>query len=461
MPAPFVPAVAPMSGGYTQGTSGGTQTVSGTTDTTNALDSYQGETMLVAGGTRLVGGQNDIYPGNCSATAAIGTFGDCGPSASASADGGASWTPTKLTRTWGGHTYLIGFDPSIAYDGSSFFYAYGVADGGTNAPNGIVVVNSADGVTWTQKTPVVLYTRKTNIFEDKYWIAADRSGGTYNKSLYVGWDRNKSNNQTLLVSFSRDSGSTWSAPVKVNDGTSGFERVIFAYPAVDQRNGNVYMAWHDYARNVIFVDKSKNGGQSWGTDVAAATTHTGFGTDIGCNGGRKMSPAPQLLVGPSGELYLVYADSVSDNGYDIFVVKSTNGGANWSAPVRVNDDAPGTGRHQYNAGASIDPATGGLTISFYDRRDDPNNCLSHVYATRSGDGVTFTANEKVTGDLTGPAGTGQSNYDGNPNGPGDYAGGATVPGTVSTGHPYYVRHVDPDSGGSGGGFEIYSSIVTP
>jgi len=67
MPAPFVPAVAPMSGGYTQGTSGGTQTVSGTTDTTNALDSYQGETMLVAGGTRLVGGQNDTAALACGA----------------------------------------------------------------------------------------------------------------------------------------------------------------------------------------------------------------------------------------------------------------------------------------------------------------------------------------------------------------------------------------------------------
>jgi hypothetical protein len=70
--------------------------------------------------------------------------------------------------------------------------------------------------------------------------------------------------------------------------------------------------------------------------------------------------------------------------------------------------------------------------------------------------VTYTANEKVTGDGKGP-----SNYDGNPNGPGDCARGATVPGTTSIGHPCPVRHVDPDSGGSGGGFEICSSSVTP
>jgi hypothetical protein len=33
----------------------------------------------------------------------------------------------------------------------------------------------------------------------------------------------------------------------VNDGTSAFERVIGAYPAVDHTTGVVYDSWHDYA----------------------------------------------------------------------------------------------------------------------------------------------------------------------------------------------------------------------
>lgn len=455
MPAQFVPTIKPLST-YAQGQSKGTAVVSTATDTTNALDSYQGETMLVTGSGLLVGGQNDIYPGNCNAAAATGAFGDCAPSASVSSDGGASWTRTKLPRTWGGHVFVIGFDPSIAFDGSSFFFAYGVSDSGQNSANGIAVVSSPDGRTWTQKTPVTLSTKRTKIFDDKYWIAADHSGAAFQGRLYVGWDRNQSNNQILFVAFSSDGGASWSSPIKVNDGTSGFERVINAYPAVDQRNGTVYMAWHDYARNVIFVDRSMDGGVTWGTDISAAQTHTGFGSDIGCNGGRQMSPSPTLLVGPGGELYLVYADSVSGNGYDVLVVKSIDGGLSWNSPVRVNDDPSGTGRHQYNAGASID-ANGTLTVSFYDRRDDAANCLSHVYTAGSNDGVAFTTNELVTGDGRGPDATGQSNYDGNPNGPGDYSGSAAF-GT--SGRLYYARHVDPDSGGSGGGFEAYASSVT-
>lgn len=82
--------------------------------------------------------------------------------------------------------------------------------------------------------------------------------------------------------------------------------MIYAFPAVDPRSGNgtVYMAWLDYAKNVIFVDRSTDGGLTWGTDVAAATTHIGFGIDIGCNGGRTMTPAPQLGIDGNGVLYL-------------------------------------------------------------------------------------------------------------------------------------------------------------
>jgi hypothetical protein len=80
----------------------------------------------------------------------------------------------------------------------------------------------------------------------------------------------------------------------------------------------VYDSWHDYAKNVIYVDKSTNGAVSWGKDVAAVTTHAGFGTNIGCVGGRAQGPAHAIKVGPSGAIYLVYrtpypgADSIED-----------------------------------------------------------------------------------------------------------------------------------------------------
>jgi Neuraminidase (sialidase) len=293
---------------------------------------------------------------------------------------------------------------------------------------------------------------KSKAFDDKYYLAIDRSNTAFANRIYVSWDRNQGNNQILYISYSADGGSTWSAPIKVNDGTSKFERVIGAYPAVDQATGVVYDSWHDYAKNIIFMDKSTNGGVSWGTDVAAATTHAGFGQDIGCVGGRSQGPAHAIKVGPSGTVYLVYADPVTSGqnsrGFDIEFTKSTNSGATWSAPVTLNDD--NTGADQFHPTLSVQSnGSGGdkITVSFYDRRDDPANCSSQVYATQSTDsGATWSANVQLT--------TAASDFDGNPNGPGDYSSSAPWNTAV---WPFFSDHraTNPETS-SGGAFDVYT-----
>jgi hypothetical protein len=414
-------------------------------DTSNATNSYEGETGATSNGTILVSGSNHIYPGNCSASAPSGTFGDCAPAAYASTNGTA-WSMTTLPRTWNNTTFGYGFDPSLDVDkNGTFYFAYGVAPLSGSYPNAIVVASSTNGTVWTKKTPVTF--NKNRAFDDKYYLAIDRSNSAFANRLYVAWDRNQGNNQILYVAYSSNGGTLWSAPIKVNDGTSSFERVIDAYPAVDQTTGVVYVSWHDYAKGKIFVDKSTNGGVSWGSDVAATTTHTGFGMDIGCVGGRAQGPAHHLKVGPSGTLYLVYADNVSGRGFDILLTKSTNGGASWSAPVTLNNDTGSA--HQFHPTLSVESNSSGgdkVTVTFYDRRDDSNNCLSHVYATQSIDnGATWSANDRLT--------SAPSNFDGNPNGPGDYSSSTpstsqTIPGVW----PFFSDHRNSD-------FEIYTATV--
>jgi hypothetical protein len=253
---------------------------------------------------------------------------------------------------------------------------------------------------------------------------------------------------------------------KVNDGTTKFERVIGAYPAVDHSSpnfaGTVYDSWHDYAKNIIYVDKSTNGGVTWGTDVAAATTHAGFGTDIGCVGGRSQGPAHAIKVGPSGSIYLVYADPVTSGAnsrkFDIVFKKSTNGGSTWSAAVVLNDDATLTDQFHPTLSVASNGAGGDkVTVTWYDRRDDPANCLAHVYGTVSTDnGATWSANVRLT-TVTAP-----SNFDGNPNGPGDYSS-STPFSTVEWPNavwPFFSDHrtTNPESA-SGGAYDIYTAPI--
>lgn len=144
------------------------QSVGANVDVSNALDSYQGEPMLMSNAKLLVGGYNSIFPGNCSASLA-----NCAPGSAAST-GSSSWTNARMPITINGHSFLIGYDPSVATDaGGTFYYAYGVSDGSASGHNGIAVTSSTDGTNWTLKTPVTF--NSGGQFDDKPWIAADRT----------------------------------------------------------------------------------------------------------------------------------------------------------------------------------------------------------------------------------------------------------------------------------------------
>jgi hypothetical protein len=443
----------------------------GNFDVSCAEATSQGEPMLAANAPlgRLIGAANDIYPGNCSASAAPGKFGDCGAAALVSTNGvGISWQRWKLARNWGGYNFLVGFDTSVAVDTAGrAFVAYGVYDPATLA-NGVVAVSSIDGgLTWTKTNPVVLnFLTPTNLnipFEDKYWIAADANlGSLFKDRLYVAWDRNEScgffcTNQVLLVSSSSDQGKTWTAPVKINDGTSQSERVIYAFPAVAP-DGTVYVSWLDYAQQKIFIDKSIDGGATWGNDVVVATTNIGFGVYPSCNGmvngkcfGRVATPAPQMAIDANGSVYVVFVkDAKKGNSgidLDVFITKSTDRGGHWSQPQRVSSTSAG---HQYNPAISID-SLGGINVSYLDRRDDPNNCRTNTYLSHSTDGGATFTDSKVT-DV-------DSNFDGNCNGPGDYSGLAC---SGSAAFPFFSDHRDANTandnitGFTAGGFEIYA-----
>ena len=428
-------------------------------DVTCAPDSYQGEPALgfddVSPGV-LIGAQNDIYPGGCSASAPNGGTGDCGLSVSISTTGVSpgAFSRVKLSRAWGGHNFVIGFDPSVAVSNGVYYVAYGVADGGVNSANAITVVHGSSSG-WLKSNPVVL-NLSGSVFDDKYWIAADANVAG---QIYVAWDRNQSNNQILYVAASSDSGQHWSAPVKVNDGTSKFERVWYAFPAVAP-TGDVFVLWHDYARRRIYIDRSTTHGKTWGTDRVVATTSMGATVDIGCNGGRGMAVAPQMaIVDHAGsvdgyDIYVTYADYVS-NAMKVFVTRSSDRGVTWSTPVRVSQNVTdwqgntvNSNPHQYNPAVTATGST--VSVTYLDRRNDAGNCSTDTYLSQFASGAALASSPSDT-----RVSTASSNFDGNRNGPGDYQGGTAGLGST---YAYFSDHrTDNASSGSGGGFEIYIS----
>jgi len=98
----------------------------------------------------------------------------------------------------------------------------------------------------------------------------------------------------------------------------------------------------------------------------------------------------------NGNVYLlatVERDDVNDNA-DIMFSRSTDGGANWSEAIQINDDDEGN----WNWFGTISVAPNGrIDVVFVDTRDDQGTYYSSLYYSHSEDGgLTWSENENLS-----------------------------------------------------------------
>jgi len=78
-------------------------------------------------------------------------------------------------------------------------------------------------------------------------LAWDRSGGPHSGRVYAIWTQespNESDNTDIMVQYSDDNGTTWSAPARLNDDHTATSQFMPAI-AVDQATGDVAISWYD------------------------------------------------------------------------------------------------------------------------------------------------------------------------------------------------------------------------
>jgi hypothetical protein len=304
-----------------------------------------------------------------------------------SLDGGRTWIDQLITTDLGMHS-----DPVLTVGRDGVFYLAVLDFSGGSGANQISVYFSYNrGWIWNPLTPVAFSWGDT--FQDKEWIALDRTGGARDGALYIAWTQFNSVTIQFVASF--DGGESWSEAAQVSD-TAG--SVQWPVPIV-LKNGSVLVAWGNNAGRIDY-DISNDGGASWGTDRVLASTKT-LPYDV-INGGILVFPYPSLAMDETagdrqGWVYCVYGDAaVPENGMDIWCRRSTDNGETWGAPVRVNDDLPGLVRDQFHPWVTCDER-GMLTAVWYDRRDDPDNDSWHIYMAQSSDGgTTWGASTRLT-----------------------------------------------------------------
>jgi hypothetical protein len=282
--------------------------------------------------------------------------------------------------------------------------------------NGIFVRRSLDGGRTWEKDAVAVDeqpTRPVMPFEDKPYIVADNNPGSpYAGNLYIGWTEFSLTKTIILYSGSSDGGATWSAPAEIstheglprddNGSVEGFAGAVAA-------DGTLYAVWAD--GNSIVLAVSSDGGRTFAPSrnildvappyfkVTAVERSNGF---------------PQIGIDPrTSRLYVTWTD-YRNGDVDVFCSTSTDRGATWSPPLRVNDDPLHNGADQFFQWLAVDPADGSANVIFYDRRDDPANRSALIVLARSTDGgatfrnyawtkTPFDPKDEFIGDYTGIA----------------------------------------------------------
>ncbi len=359
---------------------------------------------------------------------------------------GAREDATTLPSPLGGHDL---------YSGSQVYFARS-DDGGATYP--------ADQITFASGGD------NDQIFNDKNWFAL-QPGGDH---MIATWSLFAPAGDAIFYTESQDDGQTWSAPVAMPPGTaSSGVSVQFSMPQYLPGGDRVAVIWADFTQSGV------RGGQGL-SDTATLAYTEGTVTPAGTvfapaqnafsmsplkSGANRdgtgpstfrMSTYPVLAVDTSGgeydgRRYVVWADQSGPLDSDVQVLmRWSDDGQTWSDPVTVNDVEAGD---QFMPWIDVDP-DGGVHVTWYDRRNDPDNRLLDVYyAYSDAGGDSFYPNLRVT----------ETNFDGDlahhqNGGPfiGDYIG------VDATRHSAHIIWADTRHTGEPGrlaGSDVYAATI--
>lgn len=328
-----------------------------------------------------------------------GVFGSSG---FMSDDNGLTWNGS-IQGTGGGNS---GDPAAVIGLNGEYYVGYIAADGGQG-----VAYSTDEGATWTH---VQCGAAPAGFFDllDKNHLWIDNSPvSPHEGNLYAAWTRFESgsaNNEQVEVVTSTDGGRTWSAPVGVTSALPGFKQGVNLKTASD---GTVYAFYTVYTSGgvtdepAIGMSVSTDGGVTWTSGVLIIDNIRGVRATGVDKSGIRSAAFPTAAVDISGgardgNLYVAWPNIGvpgvnTGTDMDIYVISSSDGGATWNTPVRVNQDASGQGKKHFLPWITCDPVTGNLSMVFYDDRNVAATDVE-VFAANSLDGGVTWEDFKIS-----------------------------------------------------------------
>jgi hypothetical protein len=203
------------------------------------------------------------------------------------------------------------------------------------------------------------------------------SGGTIH--VVFDDDSQKVRGSDVFYSRSTDGGSSFSNAVKI----SGSAAIALESTLALDSAGNPYVAFT--APNPV----PANGG--FATFVMRSTDHgNSFSTPVLASGTARSARSPKLAVDNDGRIVVVFAD-FAQTGSPVIAVRSTDGGATFSAPFRISQSDDITGNPPF---VSVDSS--GAAFVVY---QDSSTQTATIKLAIAADGQNFAA-PKIVSDLT-------------------------------------------------------------
>lgn len=296
--------------------------------------------------------------------------GDPGTIVYATRDGGLTWRATL-----GGDELLHTGDPAPAYglDGVAYYTASSLAP---NAERRMLLFKSVDGGTQWQRLPPLTYS-------DRQYITVDTTGSRYRGRIYVNGNNRVPREITDFVVFhSADGGATFQGP-GTRPGYGAFITPEMGN-AVVAADGTLIGLFTQVAgdRVVLNAISSSDGGET----LNPPSQVDEFVTPGGRKGrNNNVNAQPMLAIDERRDaLYAVWPDRRSGVARVLFA-RSNDQGRTWSKG-RVISDAPEhdtTDQLMPNIAVNRDGVVG---VSWYDRRDSPDNLGWDARFTASLDG---------------------------------------------------------------------------
>jgi len=254
------------------------------------------------------------------------------------------------------------------------------------------------GRTWSAQKTVATNDQDRAVLDSDGSPSSPYYGRTY--SLWVQF----APPYPVVFSSTDDGAVTWTAPTQINQPSQRCQGGDIATAS----NGVVYACWaaviptSPFTEDYVGFASSTNGGTTWQVTENAFDMN-GIAGQMTQKGNIRVNGLPRLAVDESGGprngwIYTVTTErnlAPAGSDPDIVFHRSTNGGATWSAGVRVNQDAVNNGKIQYFPAIHVDE-TGALNVLFYDDRFTTSDSTGVLLARSDDGGITW--NESMVSD---------------------------------------------------------------